>query len=177
MHSDAQIRTTEDGTNSSNRILRVAVISEVVVTREALALFLAGEGNISITSVASSLREIQGKHEEGPDVALIDGLTVSTEDEQAPARRMRLAIFGLMPRDRTSILKWVAAGAAVFVPSRATKPELLIALNAAARDDVACPTEFADIVIRDARKLREWNSEPGHAKLSPREREVLGLIG
>jgi DNA-binding NarL/FixJ family response regulator len=87
-----------------------------------------------------------------------------------------MAVFGMRISERESLVEWIAAGSRVFVPADADANELVTAVHTAGRGEIACPSPFAEILIRELPKQAGDRTYNRTWALTAREREILGLI-
>lgn len=163
---------------AENRLLR-DLLCEAVAARPAFTM-LGIQAAVDDSLLASIA-------ETGDAVGLLFLSTLSTPerlvDQIEPFRnacpRLRLVLVG-MPADPRMFLAAVARGIAGYVLDDAPTEELIAALEAVARGEVACPGQFLPVLFRSiaARNEAGWRlKEPNPFGLSRRENQLLPLVG
>lgn len=74
-------------------------------------------------------------------------------------------------------MAWAEAGVAGFVEAGASTQELAAVLASARRGELRCSPEVGAALLRRVRELGRDHTEVQLARLTAREREILGLIG
>jgi len=162
---------------AENRLLR-DLLCELVAARPAFSML-----GIEAAVDDSLLARIA---EAGDSVGLVFLSNLSTPerfvDQIEPLRnacpRLRLVLVG-MPPDPRLFLAAVASGVAGYVLDDAPTDEVLAALEAVARGDVACPNQFLAVLFRSIAGRNESDWRPGASNpfgLSRREGELLPLV-
>jgi two-component system nitrate/nitrite response regulator NarL len=110
------------------------------------------------------------------DAALPEGSMAATRAAQAhPAAR--LIVFGI-PETEEAVLAWVEAGAVGYVPNTASVSDLMDLIDGIARGEQVCPSLIAGSLLRRlAAQAQGRAPATGAQPLTPREQEILGLVG
>ena len=164
-------------------MIRVAIVDDNRLVREALAAMLGRLPDVQIVAAASANAEVLGR--ETPDVLLLDaglGDEDSLNVAAAIAKRRsgtKVVIMDLMPTNE-DIVQFVNAGVAGFVLKDATFDEFVATIRAVAAGDKVLPprmteTLFSQIALGGDARGRERVLED--VRMTRREREVIELIG
>jgi len=164
-------------------MIRVAIVDDNRLVREALAAMLGRLPDVQIVAAASANAEVLDR--EAPDVLLLDaglGDEDSLNVAAAIAKRRsgtKVVIMDLMPTNE-DIVQFVNAGVAGFVLKDATFDEFVATIRAVAAGDKVLPprmteTLFSQIALGGDARGRERVLED--VRMTRREREVIELIG
>ena len=164
-------------------MIRVAIVDDNRLVREALAAMLGRLPDVQIVAAASANAEVLDR--ETPDVLLLDaglGDEDSLNVAAAIAKRRsgtKVVIMDLMPTNE-DIVQFVNAGVAGFVLKDATFDEFVATIRAVAAGDKVLPprmteTLFSQIALGGDARGRERVLED--VRMTRREREVIELIG
>jgi NarL family two-component system response regulator LiaR len=158
--------------------IRVLVVDDHAVVREGLRSFLELQDGIEVVGEAADGKEaLELARRVGPDVVLMD-LVMPNVDGLEAMRRLRqsaptarvIVLTSFLDEDH--LLPAMRAGAAGYLLKNAQPQELARAIRAAdageALIDPAVAARLVDVLARD---------RPSIERLTPREREVLELIG
>jgi DNA-binding NarL/FixJ family response regulator len=156
----------------------ILLVEDHVLVREGLRMLLEQEPDFAIIGEASTVDEaLDGAVATRPDVILLD---IGLEDEDGvPLIRV---LHARLPESRILVLSMFAdaetvrqsllAGAAGYLVKGASVRELAAAVRAVASGGTFLHSAIAGVVLDDGlRWLRNG------AQLSPREREVVSLLG
>lgn len=157
--------------------IRVLLCDDHVVVREGLARLLENAEGIEVVAVASDGEQgLVEARATRPDVILMD-LSMPRLDGVAATR----AITAELPEtyvvvltsfaDRDRVLEAIDAGAAGYVLKDSDGAEVVRAIRAAAAGDAPLDPRAARAVL-----TRRSRTQPS-TNLTPREREVLALVG
>ena len=158
---------------------RVLFVDDHKFMAESLAQRLAVDRSIEIVGIAARGATAEKMVDEQPvDIVLLD-MELDQEDglgvaRALLARRPGLRLVGLSAHDRDHYpLSMLQLGAAGFLSKRASVREISEALRRVAAGEVAVSAEVATYLA-----THRLNVGPGEAlaSLTPKEREVLGLI-
>ena len=162
---------------AENRLLR-DLLCELVAARPAFTL-LGIE-----PAVENSLLAKIAKAGDAVGILFLSNISTPEQfvDQIEPFRNacplLRLVLVG-MPSDPRMFLTAVASGVAGYVLDDAPTDELLAALEAVARGEVACPGQFLPVLFRSiaARNEAGWPPEASNPfGLSRREGQLLPLV-
>jgi DNA-binding NarL/FixJ family response regulator len=156
--------------------LRVLLVDDHPVVRAGIAGMLAAEPDLEVVGEASDGREALALVASlTPDVVLMDlrmpHLDGASATEQIVARHPTVHVVVLTTYDTDGdIVRAVEAGATGYLLKDATRAQLAEAVRAAGRGETVLAAPVAATLMR---RMRDPEPEP----LTPREREVLVLVG
>ena len=159
---------------AADDIIRVALIDDHTVIREAIAWFLQSRDGLDVVGQASSIDgAMELVRETHPHIVLVD-LGLDPDDGLDPIRRLQaeapdIRCIAFTAREQGDALREVlTAGGAGYVSKSRSPQELLSAIEQAHRGRTPILATFdADFATPD---------EAPHLQLSPRELEVLQAI-
>ena len=165
--------------------IRIAVIAGVRFYRDGLADVLEAEDGLAVISTMSrapdDLRQLVGTE---PDVLLLDVTPADSLDE---VRRLLVAlsqtrVVALAVMDQEHLVMACAeAGVAGYVTSEQSIEDVVAVVKAVVRGEMICSPRIAAALLRHVgllaseRDVPTPDEEPA-ARLTPREREIVGLI-
>lgn len=163
-------------------VIRVLILCPITLYRDGIADRLRREPGVEVVCAAAGPNEILDRlREPGSAVVLLDAavpnqaLLVRHMLETAPCTTV-LALA--LDEDEERVLACAEAGISGYVPGHASLDDLVSAVRRAARGEVACPPRIAACLFRRLATLaRERHRPMSLDTLTPREREVLALIG
>jgi DNA-binding NarL/FixJ family response regulator len=165
-------------TRAPARPIRVALVDDHHVVRQGLRLVLAGSPGFEVVGDAGSVEAgIDLVESTRPDVLLLD-LTLADEDGLRLLRAVRSRFSQVrivvltMHRDSETVRQALAAGAAGYLVKGAEAQDLFEAIRAVSRGERYLHSSVTEAIVDDSIRWRKAGSG-----LSPREREILGLIG
>ena len=165
-------------------MIRILIVADVRFYREGLAEIIRRDERLSVVGTASNGEEaLACAAALRPDVVLLD---IATPGGPALARALnervpnaRVVASGLAETEH-DVVEWAEAGAAGYVPRDASIPDLIAAVEGAARGELRCSVRVAAGLLRRVGTLAAAaGAAPGGARpvqLTPREREIADLI-
>ncbi|MFF3564901.1 response regulator [Streptomyces sp. NPDC002574] len=163
--------------------LRVVVADDQAAVREPLAAVLALSEDIDVVAAAANGAEVLTAVAAGPvDVVLMD-LRMPVMDGTEATRRLseehpEVAVVVLTTfADDDSILAALSAGARGYLTKNAGRQDIVRAIVAAAAGQSVLDREVQDRLLATVRTKPPEPAQPLPEDITPREREVLTLIG
>jgi len=162
-------------------MIRVLIVSDVRLYRDALAESLARHDSLSIVGSAPTPDDaIRQAAALSPDVILIDH---ALADSLRAIRLIgtvqpgiRLVILGIHESDK-GVLACAEAGVAGYVPRDASLPDLCGVIESAARGELRCSPQIAATLLRQiAQRAAAPGDLPPRAPLTSREAEIVRCI-
>lgn len=169
-------------------MIRVLVVHQKQLIGSIIAAVLNDEKDISViahvTDVDGALRQLDGVTAEVVLVAASlpdNGALKLTEAIAKHDSKAKVLIIGL-PKSKNAILQYVAAGASGYVLQEVSTEQLLSHIRAAHDDKAIISPEMAAALMQQISELAQISSQAdidpsAYSELTPREKEVLELIG
>ena len=164
----------------SEQRMRVAIIAEIRLYREGLALELDRRG-FDVVGTAADARALEDWiPAQRPDVALVDIATTTSEaslvDLVGSAAGTRVVALGV-PETAPDVVACAEAGVVGYVPREASLDDVVETLHRVARGEILCtPTIAGSLFHRVGALARERGPDPALDRLTAREREIVNLI-
>jgi DNA-binding NarL/FixJ family response regulator len=167
--------------SSAAEPIRVCVVSDSALYREGLGWVLRSHGEIEVVGAFSyswsDLEEAAGLE---PDVAVADAGRVEVESslDRLVARLQGAPVVAVaVPASEPEILACAEAGASALLTPAASSNELVSAIESVARGEPSCSPPIAAVLLRWVQTLARGRRGGLLAeRLTPREREIVGLI-
>ncbi|MEV8348231.1 response regulator [Streptomyces niveus] len=163
--------------------LRVVVADDQAAVREPLAAMLGLSPDIDVVAAASDGHEVLTAVAARPvDVVLMD-LRMPRMDGTEATRRLteehpEVAVVVLTTfADDDSILSALSAGARGYLTKNSGRQDIIRAIRAAAAGQSVLDREVQNRLLATARATPSAPKDPLPRDITPREREVLTLIG
>jgi DNA-binding NarL/FixJ family response regulator len=161
------------------RTMRVLIVDDHAMVAEGLAEVLGAEPGIEVVGRAGTVRDARRLAAETvPDVVVMDYRLPDGDGAEA-ARRIReehpaTAVVMVTASDHdTVIAAAIEAGCAAYVTKDRAAQDVVAAVRAAARGEVAFP---ASALARMIPRMRGATAGPKSGALTPREREILQFL-
>ncbi len=169
-------------------MIRVIVVHQTKLIANIIASVLSEEPDIHIVSTATTVDEALGKLERSNCNMVLtaatlpnDGALALTESVAAMYPNTHVLVIGI-PKSKSVILQYVMAGAAGYVLQDVPVKRLLENIRAAYREEALVSPAIAATLMNQVAELAQISNQyeidpQAIVDLTPREREVLGLIG
>lgn len=161
-------------------MIRALIVLDVTFYREGLEELLSRSGHAVVTAVSGAADAEKALIETSPDVVLLD---ISAPDARETLLRLRaraqsVKVVALATNENPqSVLEWIEAGVAGYVPRTASSGELIHILRDVARDELHCSPQITSLLVRRLASLAAAQRRPQSVNvLTAREREVLDLL-
>lgn len=160
--------------------IKLLLVDDHAVVRSGIKMIMTNEQNIEIIGEAETGKEaLEFVKQVEPDVVIMDiGLGDMTGIE-ATKRITRdypdIKVVALtINEDEEFFFSMLRAGASGYVPKRAAPEELIMAIQAAANDEVYVYPSLAKILVQDY--VKQGRGIEAHPELTEREQEVLSIL-
>lgn len=169
-------------------MIRVLVVHQTRLISSIIASVLDEEEDIQVLGHATDVDEALRFIEEQPcEIVLVaatlpdNGALRITEAITQKGEATKVLVIGL-PRSKNAILQYVAAGAAGYVLQEVSTERLLDHIRAAYVGKAIISPDIAAAMMSHISELAQLSTQTNidptaYAELTPREREVLELIG
>ena len=158
----------------------VLIVADIRLHRDGLAETLRRHQAIDVLGTAADVDDALARAGSlSPDVILVDMVmrdgvrTVSTLALEVPKAKI-LAVA--VPEAEEEVIACVEAGAAGCVTREAPLEDVISALGSLARGEAPCSPLMAAAIFKRVQELAAGRPEDLEERLTPREREILGLI-
>ncbi len=172
-------------TGASSRTVKVFILADNRLLREALTRVMRKRGDIRVVGAAPhSAKDKEGIDASGCDVLLLDAVATGQTDldlvrevvHSSPA--VKVILIG-MEDDETAFLNAVRAGAVGYTLQDASALDVVNAVRAVAQDEAACPPRLCRSLLEYV--SREWNGVPNariktQLGLTRREQQLVPFI-
>ena len=162
-------------------MITAVVVAEVRFYRDGLAQLLAHRQGFVVAATARGPEEaLAAIREHGPDVVLLalGDATGSSLVQEIVAEAPSSSVVALgVAEEEDDILALAEAGVAGYVTTDGSADDVLAAVESVARGETLCSPRIAATLLRRIAALtQERRARPDDARLTARERQVLGLI-
>lgn len=169
-------------------MIRVLVVHETQLISSIIANVLDEEPDIQVVGHCANYEEtLHTLEHQGCEIVLVaanlpeNGALRLTEAINEQDGKTKVLVIGL-PDSKNAILQYVAAGASGYVLQEVATERLLAHVRAAHEDKAIVSPDVAAALMEHISKLAQLSSQSdinpsAYAELTPREREVLDLIG
>ncbi|MGH8931650.1 MAG: LuxR C-terminal-related transcriptional regulator [Egibacteraceae bacterium] len=162
-------------------MIQILIIDDIRVNSEQLAQSLCDQRWISEVATATDLQE--ALHCLAKYVFDVVLLSMASAQSMTILRTITgnvssppVIALGV-PEVEEHVLACAEAGAAGYLPKRGSFADLLRVMKSVARGEAVLPPRIAATLLRRVATLAaQGQPDPNHARLTPREREVLALI-
>jgi two-component system response regulator DevR len=167
-------------------VIRVLLVDDHAVSREPLAVLLGREPDLTVVGEAATLAEARGLLAVGlsVDIAVVDldlpdGHGAELIRELCRARPAAQALVLTGSRDRLDHGRALEAGAGHVLHKSVSTRQVIDAIRRLHAGEVLLDPREAEVLVRLAgeRRRRDTNELAALALLTPRELEVLRLLG
>lgn len=165
----------------SDRI-RVLIVDDHTIVRSGLRLLLEAEPGIDVVGEALDGREaLELSEKYHPDLILMDiampGMDGLEATRQIKARWPNIQVLVLtMHRSDEYFFEMLKAGASGYILKGAETSDLINAVRVVGRGEVFLYPIMAQKIVKDYLDYVQWGESSG-SSLSPREKEILRLLG
>lgn len=169
-------------------MIRVIVVHQARLIANVIAAVLSEQADIHVIGKAVTPEEALGKLKKSNCNMVLAAATLPdsgalqlTEEIAESHPDIKVLIIGL-PKSESAILQYVMAGASGYVLQDVPVERLLDNVRAAHREEALVSPEIAAMLMSQIAELAQISAQydldpDALADLTPREREVLGLIG
>jgi two-component system response regulator NreC len=163
--------------------IRLLLVDDHQVVRAGLRMLLMAQDDMEIVGEAGSGADaLEAVRELKPDLVIMDVVMSGMSGIEA-TRRIRkaspdVAVLALtMHEDEQYFFEMLQAGASGYIPKRAAPDDLVSAIRVVSRGGVFLYPSLARMLVEDFLGRATQAGTPAVDRLTPREREVLTLIG
>jgi DNA-binding NarL/FixJ family response regulator len=160
---------------------RIFVLAEIRLYRDGLADLLRREHGIEVAGVAGSWEEaVPLLRSLRPEIVVVDMATTGGLQLVGSIRALEptpKVVVLAVPDAEDEVLACAAAGASGYVTREDSLATMVAAIQSVARGELLCTPRMAAVLFDSVRALTTDRRETGTDELTPREREVLSLIG
>jgi DNA-binding NarL/FixJ family response regulator len=161
-------------------VARVLLVADVRLYRELLENAVAEEEGLEIVGSTSCDVAALAAGMSEPDVVVVDtgSLTIPDGVHALATALPEAKIVGIgVADDEDSVVALLEAGASGYVTAEQPLTDLVPAVEAASNGELRCPPQLsAALARRIAALATRARRDPGSGDLTPRQREIAGLI-
>jgi two-component system, NarL family, nitrate/nitrite response regulator NarL len=173
----------EDGAappRTEERSVGVLIVADVRLHRDGLAATLQRQPRVDVLGTAADVNAaLAWEGARSPEVVLVDMVmrdgvrSVSALAQKAPeARILALAV----PEVEEAVIACVEAGAAGCLTPEASPEQVVAAVTGIARGEAPCSPLMTAALFKQVQALAASRPDGLEDRLTPREKEILGLI-
>lgn len=163
-----------------SRLVRLVIVDDHELIREGIKKIVRSSADVKIVGEAADLKQALALLAQvRPDVAVLDITLPDADglDGLAALRRhfpaLRVVMLSMHPEQRYAAAA-LAAGALAYVSKAVAAAELVEAVRSAARGERWLGPRVSAVLAQEPASVAE---HPAHHGLTPREREIVALIG
>jgi DNA-binding NarL/FixJ family response regulator len=162
-------------------MIRVIIVAEVRLYRDGIGMFLDATHDVEVAGSGADLgAALAAIEQELPDIVLLEAPTAEASlairriaEVAAATRIVALSIAD----DEADVLSWAEAGASGYLTREDSLATLTDVVRSVVRDEMPCTPRMAATLIRRVGTLAAAaEPAPAEARLTTREREIVGLI-
>ncbi len=162
------------------KTIRVLIAADVRLYREGLAQVLSREPLLAVVGAVATYDEaLAAGREVHPDIILLDMQMAQSPETVRDAGRIdpsiKVVAIGLAEADG-SVVSCAEMGVAGYVPRRGSLEDLLAAVESVGRGEFLCSPQIAGTLQRRLSALVGERGVESEARLTAREREIVGFI-
>jgi DNA-binding NarL/FixJ family response regulator len=155
-------------------------VTDVRLFRELLQDAVSDEAGLEVVGSASYDVAAMAAGMVEPDVVVVDTTSLTVPNDMRALTtalpEARIVGFGV-PDDEDSVVALLEAGASGYVTTEQPLGDLVTAVEAAAVGELSCPPVIsAALARRIAALAKRTKPDPASGPLTPRQREIAGLI-
>jgi two-component system, NarL family, nitrate/nitrite response regulator NarL len=160
--------------------IRVCAVSDSALYREGLDWVLRAHDEVEVVGAFSyGWGDLEAAAGLEPDVAVADAGRVEVERslDRLVARLEGVPVVAVaVPASEAAILACAQAGASALLTPAASSNELVNAIESVARGEPLCSPAIGAVLLRCVQTLARGRGGLLAERLTPREREIVGLI-
>jgi len=162
------------------KTIRVLIAADVRLYREGLAQVLSREPQFTVVGAVATYDEaLAAGRELHPDIILLDMQMAQTPETVRDAGRIdpsiKVVAIGLAEADG-SVVSCAEMGVAGYVPRSGSLEDLVAAVESVGRGEFLCSPRIAETLQRRLSALVRERGTESAARLTVREREIVGFI-
>ncbi len=167
--------------NPRPSLVSALILSEVRFLYESLEQALATEARINVLGHCSTVAAaVDAARRSSFDLLLMDatfsGGVAAVHQILATMMKARIVVLAVSETEE-SVLSWIRAGVAGYIPNTARLADLTSLLEGILRGEQACSASITGTLLRQLGNTGPLRNAPALPALTERERQVLRLIG